>query len=144
MNAHNVNYALEMDEARFNEILEKQSRDMEIEELLKVVRENHNSEDFAKAQLTLGKLLHENGDNKAAISAWRNIKHSDNIETYAKAKGNIGFVLNKINSSEEALKVWESIQRNEYPPAYAKAQLSMGFVLEKQDNIKGALGRVIN
>ncbi|WLG14169.1 hypothetical protein Q6344_02090 [Psychrobacter cibarius] len=139
MNAHNVNYALEMDEARFNEILEKQSRDMEIEELLKVVRENHNSEDFAKAQLTLGKLLHENGDNKAAISAWRNIKHSDNIETYAKAKGNIGFVLNKINSSEEALKVWESIQRNEYPPAYAKAQLSMGFVLEKQDNIKGAL-----
>lgn len=139
MSTHNVNYVQEMDEALFNEYLEKQSRDMEIEELLKVLRENSSSKDFAKAQLTLGKLLHENGDNRAAISAWRNIKHSDNVETYAKAKGNIGFVLNKINSIEEALSMWESIQRNEYPPAYAKAQLSIGFVLEKQDNIEGAL-----
>ena len=132
-----MNNENKIDEAAWEE-LNKQSRELEIEELQKVTREE-DKRAFADAQHRIGLFFFDEGNYIDAIATWMNIKKSDDSVIYARAQFNTGFCLNELEKTNEALNVWNNVKREDNASSYARARLNTGVVLAKNNNLAKAV-----
>ena len=111
----------------------------EIEELLKVTREEDGDEAYAEAQFRIGMLLYKNKKVKGALSAWNEINATDDREIYIPAQWNISNILMEDNNLEGAISIWRSIKQTEDSKMYAQAQWNIGLSFDKNGNIGEAM-----
>ena len=134
-----MNNRNEIDEAAWQEHLNNQSREIEIEYLQEVTRESDGKEVYADSQFKLALTFLDKGKLIDAIEIWMNIKKSDSATMYARAQFDIGFCLNELGESNNAIEVWNNVERIDNPPSYARAQLNIGVILAVNSNFEAAI-----
>lgn len=111
----------------------------EIEELQRIMPENHGNNFFAQAQFNLGAIFIKIGNIEEALDIFSNIQHSHSPKLYAAAQYHIGEIMQSNGDIESALSIWRAINHYDSPKLYAAAQAQIGFVLFEKNDIEEAL-----
>ena len=111
----------------------------EIEELLKVSREEHGNEKFAKAQLRIGNIFAISRNLDSAIKAWEKVTHVDNPEIYTQAQFNTGVAFVESDKANLALSVFSNIKITDDLHLFSRAQLNIGNIFIRDGDFKSAL-----
>ena len=106
----------------------------EIEELLKVTRENDGGEAFSEAKWNLSKIYYSYNLLEKSIETNRMIAYTDSKEYYSKAQYNIGIALNGLRKLDEAKKAWLKVIQKDSPIAYARAQYNIAVAFNTVNN----------
>lgn len=103
-----------------------------------------NSECYAIAQNSMGRILKDNGRANEAVKYFNNVSVFDDIESYTAAQRYIGSIFMNQGKIKEAIEAWGNIKRSDNPSIYASVQNAIGDTLESEGDIKRAMRHWLN
>ncbi|WP_227429121.1 tetratricopeptide repeat protein [Psychrobacter sp. I-STPA6b] len=120
------------------EKLDKETQE-QIIKLQKVTRNKDGKEQYAQAQLDIGRVFFNKSDFQQAIDVWQNILPEDSDEIHAKVQFNIGLAFKELERSQDAVETWQNILPEDSSEAYTRAQFSIAQYYLGKEQYKEAI-----
>lgn len=97
-----------------------------------------NDEEYLTAQILLGNIAYDNGNEVLAEKYWSAVPNNSNDELYINSQNSLGALKLEQKKYNDAKKYWENITKNKGLNGYAIAQLNLGLLANIQNKYHDA------
>lgn len=110
-----------------------------VSNLLNIKRRKRGDEEYAKANLEIGKIIANKGYMPLAKRIWEEIQVSDSLYLYSKALYNIGLSWEKMGDEKKAIYFWKKVERRCNLESFICSRVNLGIVFSRNKDYEKAI-----